>query len=60
LCAELFLLHEEGGKGLIEPEEDPEKIIGRLTPLISEAATDRDVPDPAIQIRDGQHVFGTG
>jgi AbrB family looped-hinge helix DNA binding protein len=38
-------IHEEDGKAVVEPEDDPEKIIEQMEQLISEAAADRDGPD---------------
>jgi AbrB family looped-hinge helix DNA binding protein len=38
-------IHEEDGKAVVEPEDDPERVIERMERLISEAATDRDAPD---------------
>jgi AbrB family looped-hinge helix DNA binding protein len=38
-------VHEEDGKAVVEPEDDPEKVIERMEHLISEAATSRDAPD---------------
>ena len=38
-------IHEEDGKAVIEPEDDPEKVTEQMEQLISEAAADRDAPD---------------
>jgi AbrB family looped-hinge helix DNA binding protein len=38
-------VYEEDGKAVVEPEDDPEKIIERMDQLIAEAATDRDGPN---------------
>ena len=34
-------IHEEGGKAVVEPEDDPERIIERMENLVSQAASDR-------------------
>ena len=38
-------IHEEDGKAVVEPEDDPEKVIERMEQIIPEAAADRDAPD---------------
>jgi AbrB family looped-hinge helix DNA binding protein len=37
-------VHEEDGKAVVEPEDDPEEIIERMEPFIAAAATDRVAP----------------
>ncbi|WP_255192542.1 AbrB/MazE/SpoVT family DNA-binding domain-containing protein [Natronobeatus ordinarius] len=34
-------IHEEGGKAIVEPEDDPEQIIERMENLVAQAASDR-------------------
>lgn len=34
-------IHEEGGKAVVEPEDDPERIIERMDQLIAEASANR-------------------
>jgi AbrB family looped-hinge helix DNA binding protein len=34
-------IHEEGGKAVVEPEDDPEQIIERMEELIEETASER-------------------
>jgi AbrB family looped-hinge helix DNA binding protein len=38
-------IHEEDGKAVVEPEDEPEEIIERMERHIAAAATDRDAPD---------------
>lgn len=38
-------IHEEGGKAVVEPEDDPERIIERMKQLIAEASANR-APTP--------------
>lgn len=38
-------VHEEDGKAVVEPEDEPEEIIERMERLIATAATDREPPD---------------
>lgn len=38
-------VREEGGKAVVEPEDDPDAIIERLEGLVAEASADRDAPD---------------
>ncbi|WP_247730383.1 AbrB/MazE/SpoVT family DNA-binding domain-containing protein [Halovivax limisalsi] len=37
-------IHEEGGKAVVEPEDDPEAIIDRMDQLVSEATANRSEP----------------
>ena len=34
-------IHEEDGKAVVEPEDDPEEIIERMERLVADAASDR-------------------
>jgi AbrB family looped-hinge helix DNA binding protein len=38
-------IYEEDGKAVVEPKDDPEKVIERMEQLISEATTDRGALD---------------
>lgn len=42
-------VHEEGGKAVVEPKDDPERVIEQMEQLISEAATGRDAPDEEME-----------
>lgn len=39
-------IHEEDGKAVVEPEDDPEQIIKRMEHLVAEADSDRDKTAP--------------
>lgn len=43
-------IHEEDGKAVVEPEDDPEEIIERMDQLVEETATRREETTP---LRDG-------
>ncbi|WP_080509663.1 AbrB/MazE/SpoVT family DNA-binding domain-containing protein [Haloarcula japonica] len=34
-------IHEEGGKAIVEPEDNPEKIIERMEQLVEETSSER-------------------
>lgn len=34
-------VHEEGGKAVVEPEEDPERVIERMNQLVEETSPER-------------------
>lgn len=34
-------IHEEDGKAIVEPEDDPEQILGRMEQLVEEASSRR-------------------
>ena len=40
-------IHEAGGKAVVEPEDDPERIIERMNRLVAESASDRGETTPA-------------
>jgi AbrB family looped-hinge helix DNA binding protein len=40
-------IHEEGGKAVVEPEDDPEQIIDRMEQLVREASSERTETDPS-------------
>ncbi|MCU4744704.1 AbrB/MazE/SpoVT family DNA-binding domain-containing protein [Halobacteria archaeon AArc-m2/3/4] len=39
-------IHEEGGKAVVEPEDNPEQIIERMDHLVAEAASERGETTP--------------
>lgn len=39
-------IHEEDGKAVVEPEDDPERIIERMEHLVTEAAAERGETTP--------------
>ncbi len=39
-------IREEDGKAIVEPEDDPERIIERMNHLVAEAASDRGKTTP--------------
>lgn len=39
-------IHEEGGKAVVEPENDPEQIIERMERLVEESSSDSDETKP--------------
>ncbi|MDS0260238.1 AbrB/MazE/SpoVT family DNA-binding domain-containing protein [Haloarcula sp. S1CR25-12] len=39
-------IHEKDGKAVVEPEDDPEQIIGRMDQLIAEASSEREEVKP--------------
>ncbi|WP_276253140.1 AbrB/MazE/SpoVT family DNA-binding domain-containing protein [Halomontanus rarus] len=39
-------IHEEGGKAVVEPEDDPEQIIERMDRLVAETASEREETTP--------------
>ena len=39
-------VHEEGGKAVVEPEDDPERIIERMEHLVAETASERGETTP--------------
>ncbi|SDR11891.1 AbrB/MazE/SpoVT family DNA-binding domain-containing protein [Natronobacterium texcoconense] len=39
-------IHEEGGKAVVEPEDDPERIIERMEQLVVETDSEREKTTP--------------
>jgi AbrB family looped-hinge helix DNA binding protein len=39
-------IHEEDGKAVVEPEDDPQHIIGRMEQLVEETTSEREEPTP--------------
>ena len=39
-------IHEKDGKAVVEPEDNPEQIIGRMDQLIAEASSEREEVKP--------------
>jgi AbrB family looped-hinge helix DNA binding protein len=39
-------IHEEDGKAVVEPEDDPQHIIDRMEQLVEETTSEREEPTP--------------